>query len=220
MVGEPGGQLRRLRGRPDAGERGLGPEGGREGGQGQEGFLGGGLSAGFIRLTDRQAGGDHSQRRTYTCKCQPSICIRHISGPAPLCSEGQVQVAGSGGLWHPFHEAANQGREESKASAPELPGFAHQPCASPASFWAAPFCPLSLSLPFCERRKVTRHLQICLRGLETLPAQAPAGAPETVAAVAAQVGSTRRRCSLGERLTVMCLLSFLFFQELTLKLGP
>lgn len=151
------------------------------------------------------------------CKCQPSICIRQISGPAPLCLEGQVRVAGSGRLWHPFHEAADQGREESKASAPDLPGFARQPCASPASFCAAPFCPLSLSLPFCERRKFTRHLQICLRGLEILPAQAPAGAPETVTA---QVGSSHRRCSLGERLTVMCLFSFLFFQELTLKLGP
>ena len=68
VVGEPGGQLGRLRGHPGAGERGLGPEGGREGGQGQAGFLGGDLSAAFARLTGRQ-GGDHSQRRTCTREC-------------------------------------------------------------------------------------------------------------------------------------------------------
>lgn len=36
-----------------------------------------------------------------------------------------------------------------------------------------------------------------------------------------QVGSARLRCSFGNGLTVMCLFFFfLFFQELTLKLGP
>lgn len=61
VVGEPGGQLRRLRGRPDAGERGLGQEDGREGGRGQEGFWGGGLSAGFVRLTGRRVGAAHRE---------------------------------------------------------------------------------------------------------------------------------------------------------------
>ena len=72
VVGEPGGQLRRLRGRPDAGERGLGPEGGREGGQGQEGFLGGGLSAGFVRLTGRQVGTTHREGPTRVNASPPS----------------------------------------------------------------------------------------------------------------------------------------------------
>ena len=79
-------------------------------------------------------------------------------GLVTLCLEGQVRLAGSGGLWHPLHEAANQGREESNALALELAGIARQPCASPASFCAAPFRPLSLRLPSCERRKFTGHL--------------------------------------------------------------
>lgn len=176
MVGEPGGQLRRLRGRPDAG--GKGPRAGgwerRRAGSGR--LLGRGPFSRFCQA-NRRAGGGRSQGRDYTCKCQHFVCIGHISGPAPMCAEGQGRVAGSGGLWHPLHEAADQGREEGKALAPGLSGFARQPCASPASFCAAPFCPPSLSLPFCERRKLIRHLQICLRASEILHAQAPAGPP-------------------------------------------
>ena len=85
------------------------------------------------------------------------------------------------GLWSPLHEAASRERDENTALAPELPGVARQLCPSPASLCAAPFCPLSLSLPFCERRKLAGCLQIGLRDSE-IPA-GPAGAPETMAAV-------------------------------------
>lgn len=87
VVGEPGGQLGRLRGRPGAGERGLGPEGGREGGQGQEGFLGGQLSAAFARLTGR-VGTTHREGPVHVSASSPSASGTSRPGAAVLGEPG------------------------------------------------------------------------------------------------------------------------------------
>ena len=98
VVGEPGGQLRRLRGRPDAG--GKGPRAGgwerRRAGSGR--LLGRGPFRRFCQA-NWPAGGGRSQGRDYACKCQHFVCIGRISAQRPCAQRaryGWREVGGSG----------------------------------------------------------------------------------------------------------------------------
>lgn len=151
------------------------------------------------------------------CESWRPTCIRSLLG----LSAGRARGAGSVGLWPAKGSVgatllgACWGRTESKALAPKLPGFARQ---LPASLQAAPVHPLSLSFPICERRKFSGCVHICCGGFHVPSANQMLHKPWPL--IPAQVGSARLRRSLGSGLTMMCLFFSIFFQELTLKLGP
>lgn len=146
------------------------------------------------------------------CESWRPTCIRSLLG----LSAGRARGAGSVGLWPakgpvgPTLLGACWGRKESKALAPELPGFARQLCQLPASLRAAPVRPLSLSFPFCERRKLSGCVHICCGGFQDPPNVPSANQMlhQLWPLTPAQVGSARLRRSLGNGLTMMCLFFF------------
>lgn len=157
------------------------------------------------------------------CESWRPTCIRSLLGlSAGRAGAQEAWVSGlQRALLGPLL-GARWGRKESKALAPELPGFAHQLCQLPASLQAAPVRPLSLSFPFCERRKLFGCVHICCGGFQDPPNVPSANQMlhKPWPLIPAQVGSARLRRSLGNDLTMMCLFFLTFFQELTLKLGP